>query len=132
MLKSHRFQHFVLLLIFAVACGVGYAQAGAGSTYDVQPTLIGNGIVGTAHCEVVQLAENDASHAKDIVAAASVGRQGLPMNVHLVHGIGTGLDEKAVMIVRQLRFKPAVKDGGVIATPVPVYIRVTFNDTPPQ
>jgi TonB family protein len=36
---------------------------------------------------------------------------GLPSHVRVLHGLGVGLDEKALEAVRQDRFKPAMKDG---------------------
>jgi TonB family protein len=45
-----------------------------------------------------------------------VDTNGVPRNVHVLRGVGMGLDEKAVEAVRQYRFKPAFEDG----RPVPV------------
>jgi len=43
--------------------------------------------------------------------------------VHVVRGVGMGLDEKAVGAVRQYKFKPATKDG----KPVKVELTVDVN-----
>jgi len=48
---------------------------------------------------------------------------GMPQNVHVTRGIGTGLDEKAVEAIRQYRFKPAMEGG----KPVPVQVNVEVN-----
>jgi TonB family protein len=40
-----------------------------------------------------------------------VDQRGEPQKVHVVRGIGLGLDQKAVEAVRQYKFKPAMKDG---------------------
>lgn len=50
-----------------------------------------------------------------------VDAQGIPQNVHIVRGLGKGLDEKAVEAVKRYRFKPAVRNG---ITPVPVLVNV--------
>jgi protein TonB len=52
-----------------------------------------------------------------------VGANGLPQNVHVVRGVGMGLDDKAVEAVKQYRFTPA-KEGG---KPVAVEMNVEVN-----
>jgi protein TonB len=52
-----------------------------------------------------------------------VDTQGRPQNVHVVRGVGMGLDEKAVEAVRQYKFKPAMESG----KPVPVEMNVEVN-----
>jgi TonB family protein len=52
-----------------------------------------------------------------------VNTQGQPENVHVVHGVGMGLDEKALEAVRQYRFLPAMEGG----KPVPVALNVEVN-----
>jgi TonB family protein len=52
-----------------------------------------------------------------------VDQQGLPRNVHVLRGVGMGLDEKAVAAVSQYKFKPAMQDG----IPVPVELNVEVN-----
>jgi protein TonB len=43
--------------------------------------------------------------------------------VHVLRGVGMGLDEKAVEAVQQYKFKPALKNG----SPVAVYLNVEVN-----
>jgi protein TonB len=52
-----------------------------------------------------------------------VDTRGLPQNVHILRGVGMGLDEKAIEAVRQYRFKPAMEGG----KPVPVELNVEVN-----
>jgi TonB family protein len=40
-----------------------------------------------------------------------VDKNGNPSHVRVIHGLGMGLDEKAVEAVRQYKFKPGMKDG---------------------
>ena len=47
----------------------------------------------------------------------------LPKNVHVLRGVGMGLDEKAVQAVQQYKFKPALQNG----KPVAVYLNVEVN-----
>jgi TonB family protein len=52
-----------------------------------------------------------------------VDTNGLPRNVHVLRGVGMGLDESAVEAVKQYRFRPAREDG----RPVPVELNVEVN-----
>lgn len=132
MLARRRVRLLAFSLLFIAGYGLCRAQSPpvSSSAYDLQPILVGTGVVGQAHCQIVQFDPKDASKTKDIIVAAMVGRQGLPMSVHVVHGAGMGFDEKAIMAVRQLRFHAAEKDGAPVASSAPVYIRVTFEHLP--
>ncbi len=61
----------------------------------------------------------------EVVIALVVDPQGKPSDVHVTHGVGYGLDEKAVAAVKKYKFSPATKDGVPIA--VPLSIAVTFR-----
>jgi protein TonB len=52
-----------------------------------------------------------------------VDSNGMPQNVHVLRGVGMGLDEKAVEAVKQYRFKPAREAG----KPVAVELNVEVN-----
>jgi protein TonB len=52
-----------------------------------------------------------------------VDPQGRPQNVHILRGVGMGLDDKALAAVKQYRFKPAIENG----KPVPVELNVEVN-----
>jgi protein TonB len=54
-----------------------------------------------------------------------VDQNGLPQNVHVLRGVGMGLDERAVEAVRQYRFKPAREAGKPVA--VELNIEVNFQ-----
>jgi TonB family protein len=54
-----------------------------------------------------------------------VDANGLPQNVHVLRGVGMGLDMKALEAVKQYRFKPAMEDGR--AVPVELNIEVNFK-----
>jgi protein TonB len=54
-----------------------------------------------------------------------VNTRGLPENVHILRGVGMGLDEKAVEAVKQYRFKPAMMGGKPVA--VEVNVEVNFQ-----
>jgi protein TonB len=52
-----------------------------------------------------------------------VDTHGMPQNVHILRGVGMGLDERAIAAVKQYRFKPAMENGH----PVPVQVNVEVN-----
>ncbi|MGH9596804.1 MAG: energy transducer TonB [Edaphobacter sp.] len=64
-----------------------------------------------------------AKVAGNVLVALWVGTDGLPSHVHVVRGVGMGLDEKAAEAVRQYRFKPAMENGH----PVLVQLNVEVN-----
>ncbi|MEO6807177.1 MAG: TonB family protein [Edaphobacter sp.] len=64
-----------------------------------------------------------AKVAGNVLVALWVGTDGLPSHVHVVRGVGMGLDEKAADAVRQYRFKPAMENGH----PVLVQLNVEVN-----
>lgn len=61
-----------------------------------------------------------AKYPGDVIVSLIVDANGMPQNVHVLHGVGMGLDEKAVEAVKEYRFKPALEDG----KPVAVYMNV--------
>jgi len=52
-----------------------------------------------------------------------VDKDGKPQNVHVKHGVGMGLDQKAVEAVNKYRFRPATENG----KPVAVYLNIEVN-----
>jgi protein TonB len=59
----------------------------------------------------------------NVVVGLIVDEKGNAIRVHVVRGLGMGLDEKAVEAVRQFRFKPAMENG----KPVKVEVNVEVN-----
>ena len=64
-----------------------------------------------------------AKVAGNVLVYLQVDAKGHPTNVHVIRGIGLGLDEKAVEAVQQYKFKPAMENGH----PVPVEMNVEVN-----
>jgi len=58
-----------------------------------------------------------------VTVSIIVDQNGLPQNVHILRGVGMGLDEKAIEAVKQYKFRPARENG----KPVPVYLNVEVN-----
>lgn len=64
-----------------------------------------------------------AKVAGNVLVNLYVDQNGLPSHVHVIRGVGMGLDEKAVEAVKQYRFKPAMENG----KPVLVELNVEVN-----
>jgi TonB family protein len=60
-----------------------------------------------------------------VIMLVLVGADGLVKQVKIVRGLPDGLDEEAVRVANNMRFKPAMKDG----KPVPFWmpISIEFN-----
>ena len=64
-----------------------------------------------------------AKMAGNVLVNLWVDQNGKPSHVHVLRGVGMGLDEKAMEAVRQYRFKPALENG----KPVLVELNVEVN-----
>ncbi len=64
-----------------------------------------------------------AKFAGNVLVALQVDAQGRPQNVHVISGVGMGLDDKAVEAVKQYKFKPAMEAG----KPVTVALNIEVN-----
>ncbi len=61
----------------------------------------------------------------NVIVYLQVDTNGRPTHVHVIRGIGLGLDEKAVEAVRQYKFKPAMENGHPVA--VEMNVEVNFQ-----
>jgi TonB family protein len=60
-----------------------------------------------------------------VILYAEIDPDGVPQNIRVRHGVGLGLDEKAVEAVRKWRFKPGLKEGRPVT--VAATIQVSFR-----
>jgi len=60
-----------------------------------------------------------------VVVAGIVTAEGTPINLHVIQGLGKGLDEKALEAVAKYRFDPATRQGK--AVPAPLNVEVNFR-----
>ena len=58
-----------------------------------------------------------------VLVGLIVDTQGMPQNVHVLRGVGMGLDQNAIDAVKQYRFKPAMEGD----KPVPVEVNLEVN-----
>jgi TonB family protein len=66
-----------------------------------------------------------AKYQGTVTLAMIVGADGRPRNLKVEHGLGMGLDEKAMEAVRTWKFEPAEKDGKPVA--VLISVEVAFR-----
>jgi TonB family protein len=64
---------------------------------------------------------NKASGA--ILVGFTLDEQGLPQDVHILHGFGMGMDEAAIEAVKKYKFAPFLRDGQVVALPTRLEIK---------
>jgi TonB family protein len=57
----------------------------------------------------------------DVIVEITIDEQGNITNKALVHGLGNGLDEQAISVLQNWRFRPATRDGVAIASKQDVY-----------
>lgn len=60
-----------------------------------------------------------------VLISLQVDEQGIPTHIHVVRGVGNGLDEKAVEAVTRYHFKPATENGKPVV--VAMNIEVQFK-----
>jgi protein TonB len=101
--------------------------AGTGGNFGGGLRKIGGGV--SAPVLIFQVEPEFSEEARKAKAAGNVlvnlivDQNGRPVNVHVIRGVGMGLDEKAVEAVRQYKFKPAMEGG----KPVAVELNVEVN-----
>ncbi len=85
---------------------------GSGWQYGWRPRRIGGGV--SAPQLIYQVDADFSEEARkakfsgNVVVNLWVDQNGMPSHVHVVRGVGMGLDEKAVEAVKQYKFKPAM------------------------
>lgn len=57
----------------------------------------------------------------DVIVEITIDEQGNITNKALVHGLGNGLDEQAISVLQNWRFRPATRDGVAIPSKQDVY-----------
>jgi TonB family protein len=67
-----------------------------------------------------------------VIVNLIVDQHGLPQNVHVLRGMGMGLDEKAVEAVKKYRFKPAMEGGKPVSVELNVQVRFQSFETTEQ
>jgi len=58
-----------------------------------------------------------------ILVAFIVDTEGNPQNVHVLHGVGMGMDFEAVKAVHQYKFEPFVENGQPVAKPTTLQLK---------
>lgn len=100
---------------------------GSGGNTGGGPKRIGGGVSAPSVIYSVEPEFSEEARKAKVAGNVLVGlwidEKGMPSHVHVVRGIGMGLDEKAVEAVKQWRFKPAMENG----KPVLVELNIEVN-----
>ena len=106
--------------------GIGSGTVGG---YGGGVMTVGGGVTAPVVIHKVEAEFTDEARRVKYQGIASVGlivdAQGNPEDVHVVHPLGMGLDQKAVQAVRQYKFKPAMFQGHPV--PVQLVVEVDFH-----
>lgn len=106
--------------------GIGSGSVGG---YGGGVMKVGGGVIAPVVIHKVVPEFTDQARRVKYQGVASIGlivdAQGNPEDVHVVHPLGMGLDQKAVEAVRQYKFKPAMFQGHPV--PVQLVIEVDFH-----
>jgi protein TonB len=97
--------------------GIG---SGSGGGYGGGAKQIGGGVIGPKIIYEPEPEFSEEARKAKFMGVVLVGlivdANGKPQNVHVIRGVGMGLDEKAMEAVRQYRFKPGTENGKPVAT----------------
>ena len=103
--------------------------AGTGGNYGGGLRRVGSGVSAPVVIFKVEPEFSEEARKAKFMGVVTVNlvvdTAGRPQNVHVVRGVGMGLDQKALEAVRQYRFKPALEGGHPV--PVQVNVEVQFQ-----
>jgi TonB family protein len=103
--------------------GVGTGSGGGigGGVFKVGGGISAPQAISTPDPEYTQEARNAKTQGTCILWLI-VDDQGHPRDIRVVHGLGMGLDSKAIEAVKQWRFEPAMKDGHPVNVQISVEV----------
>jgi protein TonB len=100
---------------------------GVGPGYGNGVKNVGGGVIGPVPIYRPEPEFSEEARKAKFMGVVLVGlivdQKGLPQSVHVIRGVGMGLDDKAMEAVKQYRFKPATENG----KPVAVFLNVEVN-----
>ena len=72
----------------------------------------------------------DAKLEGTVTLSAMIGMDGVPSEIKVVHGLGMGLDAKAIECLQQWRFKPSTSHREPVSTKATIQINFRLLDAP--
>lgn len=121
------------------AQGTTPAKPAAGTVPATDPTLaplrrIGGGVTMPSLLSKVDPQFSEQARKEKfggiVLVNLIVDANGMPRNVHVLRGVGMGLDEKAVEAVKQYKFLPAMEGGKPVAVELNVEVNFQILDSP--
>jgi TonB family protein len=109
-------------------------QAPSAEDIGVAPKLIGGAV--SAPMVIYQVNPGYSEQARAakfsgvVLVNLWVDQNGNPTHVHIVRGVGMGLDEKALEAVSQYKFKPAMEDGKPVMVQLNIEVNFRIFDPP--
>lgn len=106
--------------------GIGPGSGGntGGGVMHIGGSVRAPSVIYSPEAEFSEEARN-AKFSGNVQVYLWVDEKGNPSHVRVVHGVGMGLDEKAVLAVQQYKFKPAMQNGKPVK--VDLYVDVDFH-----
>jgi TonB family protein len=74
---------------------------------------------------------NQAKLQGTVLLYVQVSQEGKAINMKVLHGLGLGLDEKAMEAVAKWRFQPGMKDGQPVTVEAQIEVNFRLLDKPP-
>ena len=117
------------------ASGVGVGRTSPGAEVSGAYT-IGGGV--SAPSVIKQVQPDYSEQARKarlqgtVIVALVVDETGKPRDLRVIRPLGLGLDEKAMVAVRQWMFKPGMKDGKSVATQATIEVTFRLLDKVPS
>jgi TonB family protein len=103
---------------------------------EVKPRRIGGGVSAPVLTHQVEPKFSEEARARKIGGTVLVNlwvdEQGNPTHVHVIRGVGMGLDASAVEAVKQYRFKPAMEGGKPVTVELNVQVNFQIFDKKPS
>jgi TonB family protein len=66
------------------------------------------------------------------VVSLVVDAEGVPQNVRVLKGLGSGLDKNALEAVKDYRYLPAMRDGEPVPAVITVEVKFALEESPPN
>jgi hypothetical protein len=121
------FTAFVIAIILETGSGFAQMTGPKSEAYDTPPVSMHQDSPQSPHQEILLSGEEakQTSEPGAVLLRLNVDIHGFPSHVMVIRGPNASVDERAVELVHQDRFKPATKDAKPVLAPI--YLKITFD-----